>query len=76
MQMAHYKLTIIIIIIDFLSLVFKILVGPIPDELQYWADPWWSLGKPKTPTWRGVPETGKKKGWPASVILWQLKILT
>ena len=50
MQMAHYKLTIIIIIIDFLSLVFKILVGPIPDELQYWADPWWSLGKPKTPT--------------------------
>ena len=30
----------------FVILVQKIIVGPFPEELQYWADPWWELSKP------------------------------
>ena len=36
------------------SLVFQmfIVVGPLPEGLQYWADPWRGLSKPSTPRLR------------------------
>ena len=36
------------------SLVFQmfIIVGPLPEGLQYWADPWRGLSKPSTPRLR------------------------